>query len=67
MSGQGTFPDAKDVPAGAAQGRIHHPVTGFVAGQFLFPERPVVRRLGPVAGTPMPENILACLPVSWAT
>jgi hypothetical protein len=55
MFGQCTFPDAKHIPAGEAQGAIHHPVAGFVAGQFLLPECPVVCRLGRMLGTAMPE------------
>jgi len=57
MFGQCTFPDSDDVPAGTVQGAVDQPVAGLVAGQFLFPERPVVRRLGRVLGTVMPENV----------
>jgi len=57
MFRQVTFPNPDDAPAGAAQSLVHHPVTGFVASQFLFPEDAIVCRLGRVLGTSMPENV----------
>jgi hypothetical protein len=50
------FPNPHHLPAGATQSAVYDPVAGFVAGQFLFPERPVVRRLGRVLGASMPET-----------
>src|ERR1035438_2741536 len=51
-----TFPNPQPLPASQPQGTVHDPVTGFVTSKFLFPEGAMVRRLGRVLGTAMPET-----------
>jgi hypothetical protein len=49
-------PDAKDAPAGAAEGAVDETVAGYVAGDLGFPELRVAFGLGGVDRTAVPET-----------
>jgi len=53
---QGVLPNPKDAPACPAQGAVHQPVAGLVAGELLLPKRTVAGGLRAMPGTPMPET-----------
>ena len=53
--GQLVFPNTEDTPPCPAQGLVHKPVTGLVAGKFLLPKRTVAGGLRAMLGTIMPE------------
>jgi hypothetical protein len=50
------FPDAKDAPAGAAQGAVDEFIASLVGGKFAPPEGAIVFGFGPVFGAIMPET-----------
>jgi len=55
-AGKFVFPEAEDVPAGAAKNPVDATVTGAVGGEFTSPERGVALGLGAVAGAAVPET-----------
>jgi hypothetical protein len=58
LAGKLMFPNPKDAPTGPAQCLVHQPVTGLVAGKFLFPKRTVAGGLRAVLGTTVPETTI---------
>lgn len=52
------FPNPQHAPTGPAQCLVHQPVSGLIAGKFIFPECAVAGRLRAVLGTTVPETTI---------